>query len=211
MRHIPSGRYLCVDTSAPFHEDQGMGTNGEKWYRVCLVDDAALEEDELLQPQLSGNDDLAAVGDAMQSNSVVLDEGFKAVEPHRLEFHVTCADVTDGEYIPNGDVNVRLEHHFHSPEDGSKQVIYLHNSEMRKAPILINLDSSTLSDGEKKVGSSEGSEIVRGDIIARSFSVVFSSVRSAQDIFKLMHLRKEVCISTFPHISVKLVFTRFYC
>ena len=80
MRHIPSGRYLCVDTSAPFHEDQGMGTNGEKWYRVCLVDDAALEEDELLQPQLSGNDDLAAVGDAMQSNSVVLYEGFKAVQ-----------------------------------------------------------------------------------------------------------------------------------
>ena len=29
-------------------------------------------------------------------------------------------------------MNLRLEHHFIDPTDGSKQVIYLHNSEKRK-------------------------------------------------------------------------------
>jgi hypothetical protein len=149
VRHVPSGRYLAVDTSAPVKED--IGGQQERWFRTFLVDDASREED------LTEND--AGLG-------------FKTVALESMIFTVSAADVTSSNYVPDSNVSLRLEHAC-TFSDGTAGTLYLHNSEDRK-PQLLN-----------KVGA--------GAVIARSFRLVFSTVRSAQDIFKLMSLAPQEC------------------
>ena len=123
-----------------------------------------------------------------------LDDGFKTVDPSRLEFHVASADVTDGDYIPDNDMNLRLEHHFIDPTDGSKQVIYLHNSEKRKPETTVSVHSTAAATATAAAAGGNSASLRGGggggSVIARSFRLVFSSVRSAQDIFKLMRVGK---------------------
>lgn len=81
--------------------------------------------------------------------------------------------------MPGQDVAVRLEHRFHREGTGELTAVYLHNTETEK-PLRASRE-----------GSSRG-------VITNSFQLVFSTVKSAQDIFKAM-LAKEVgalsCIS----------------
>jgi hypothetical protein len=93
--------------------------------------------------------------------------GFKTVAASQMVFSVAPADVTNSNMVPNSNVSFRIEHSCIFP-DGSSGVLYLHNTEERK----------------QRRKDKEGT----GVIIARSFRLVFSSVRSAQDIFKLMRL-----------------------
>jgi hypothetical protein len=202
VRHVPSGRYLAVDTaSGPCNnpDDFGSGPNAERWYRVCLVDDAALEEDDYYHDGTTNNNDKKDATAAARSpggkTMLELDDGFKTVEPSRLEFHVASADVTDGDYIPDNDMNLRLEHHFLDPTDGSKQVIYLHNSEKRKPETTVSVHSTAAATATAAAAGGNSASLRGGggggSVIARSFRLVFSSVRSAQDIFKLMRLKEE--------------------
>ena len=63
-----------------------------------------------------------------------------------------------------------MEHRFRGP-DGAEKVLYMHNSEDPKA---------------RRAEEVEGGSDSGGGGIVRSFQLVFSSVRSVQDIFKAM-------------------------
>jgi hypothetical protein len=93
--------------------------------------------------------------------------GFKTVEPQQLLFTVTSADATTSPLVPDADVNLRLEHTFTNRE-GGKTTIFFHNSEERKPSLSGRAASSH-----------------HQSVLASSFMVVFSNVRSAQDIFKV--------------------------
>lgn len=68
------------------------------------------------------------------------------------------------------DVSMRIEHHCWDPVTGTDQILYLHNAEV------------------KKPASNKPHLVVRNQsaVIIRNLKVVFSTVRSAQDIFKAM-------------------------
>ena len=72
-------------------------------------------------------------------------------------------------------MSLRLEH---SIRGGG--TLYLHNTEKRKPPTTVAVAAA--GGGENSGGSEHGS------VIANSFALVFSSLRSAQDIFKLMRV-----------------------
>ena len=98
VRHVPSGRYLAVDTaSGPCNNPDDLGgsssgPNAERWYRVCLVDDAALDEDDYYHDGTNNNKDATAAARSPGGKTMLeLDDGFKAVDPSRLEFHVARA------------------------------------------------------------------------------------------------------------------------
>jgi hypothetical protein len=81
IRHLPSGRYLCVDLSAPTHSVPPR----EKWYRTYLIDDPTDNED-LLEDSPFGTFGL-------NESSI---------------FRVEC-DGASGSSIPLYDSNVRVE------------------------------------------------------------------------------------------------------
>lgn len=86
--------------------------------------------------------------------------------------------------LPNDEyarsLQVRLEHHFQSgAHEGHTEVLYLHNTEARKQ---LNLTNATTDD----VALNR-----EGGVIARSFRIVFSTVRKPQ----------HLCISTNLHVS----------
>jgi hypothetical protein len=87
-----------------------------------------------------------------------------------LLFRVHSADKTSATLLPFADLSVRLEHSFEAPgfDGGRTETLYLHNTEGRKQP------------AQRKAGGGEES------VLASSFRLVFSTVASAQDVFKLM-------------------------
>ena len=74
--------------------------------------------------------------------------------------------------------------------DGSRVQVYLHNSEERRSKAVGNHDDAA-------------------NVIIMSYRLVFSSVRSAQDIFKLM-LVPEVEAEDFALVQVFLKPARLY-
>ena len=178
VRHVPSGRYLAVNTEAPLKEDSGVQL--EVWFSCFLVDDEIMEEDELGGGEGST---LTTMTHDLAGNEL----GFKTIAPERMLFQASSADADMGTKIPNMDVNLRLSHVLH---DGvGKTVLYLHNSEERKP---------------HKSGSTE-----KMSVIARSFRLVFSTVRSAQDIFKVMRVKPEEAVA-IANVAALMMPTALY-
>jgi hypothetical protein len=113
IRHVPSRRYLCVDTSAPTY---AVPPN-EKWYRTYLVDDPtfAHKEEDL--------DDGNQFGMNCLSDNAI--------------FRVEC-DGSTSSNVPLHDSNVRIEFR---PEHSSVR-LFLHNTEMKKPPQMIHNDNN---------------------------------------------------------------------
>jgi hypothetical protein len=146
----------------------------ETWYPTYLVDDEAMElDDDAMGGAGGGRETYGGPQAAPGSGEYAGNElGFKTAEASKLLFTVTSADATTSSVVPDADVSLRLEHSFINPTTGAKTTVYFHNSELRKPQI-------------------KREESKQGAVIARSFMTVFSSVRSAQDIFKMMRLSEE--------------------
>ena len=149
VRHVPSGRYLAVDTTSPLQQLHG-GTY-ETWFAARLVDDEALEDDPT---------DMAET------------IGFDTISKESMIFYASPADSDMGKHISKEGVNMRLSHIF---DDGtSKITLYLHATNDRKPP---------LAGWQKDLHSSD--EHHHHHLIAHSLLLCFSTMRSAQDIYKL--------------------------
>lgn len=79
IRHLPSGRYLCVDTSGPFHNLPPS----ERWYRTYLV----------IEPT---------------DDPVLLQDSANYCAPGAAVFRLEC-EGTAGEYIPKNVSSCRVE------------------------------------------------------------------------------------------------------
>ena len=122
VRHVPSGRYLAVDTaSGPLPRSATATAVGgdvrEVWFGCLLVDDA-------VRPGEGEGDAFAAVNRT---------RGFKAVHADQLVFMASAVDADKGAdkgaWMPgNMDVNLRLSH------IAAGVTLHLHHSEERKPP-----------------------------------------------------------------------------
>jgi len=149
LRHVPSGRYLCVDRNQPFSPPESSNIEGEQWYPTFLVDDETG----------SGDFDWANL-----INDDLVDRGFKTVPLSWMTFMVSSVDKQTSDTVPDADISLRLEHSL----DGG-QLLYLHNTDERKARRV-----DKLKDGAAAFTTTVG--------------VVLSSVRSSQDVFKVMRV-----------------------
>jgi hypothetical protein len=193
VRHVPSGRYLAVDTSEPIKVEDGG--QHECWYRTFLVDDSSREEDEINEEKLMN------IFDDQGRNL-----GFKTIEYKSMIFTVTAADVTNSNFVPDSNVSLRLEHPYKDPKTGLNSLLYLHNSEERKSMKLNKLNNYDDDDDNNENSSKKK----KGTIIVKSYKLVFSTVRSAQDIFKLMALSKNETYS-INYIKSLKIFCDLYC
>ena len=98
---MSSGRYLAVDSvgalQQPYHP--GSGPNAERWYRVCLADDAALEEDDNYHDGTTNNNDkdATAAARAWRQDHAGAGRRLQNRGPVAARVHVASADVTDGD------------------------------------------------------------------------------------------------------------------
>ena len=139
----------------------GSGTSpstGVQWFEARLVDE---------------------VNDSSSSNH--------PVSPNALLFRVQSAERAAASLIPAGECSVRIEHHYVDPKTGLDKVLYLHNTDLSRAPIeQLVAESSTVNESSSG-GMAETSQITSGKMAPkRSLKLIFSTVRSAQDIFKVM-------------------------
>lgn len=148
VRHVPSGRYLAVDTSAPCRQEAH-----ETCFSAYLVDDEALEADTDPPVNMAGDK-----------------KGFKAIHSDAMLFVANPADAEMGKCIPDEDVNLRLCHVFN---DGNGQIMLFLRSIDERKPEKVEL--------EKRDEHHHGH-------FAHSLRIVFSTVPSAQDIYKLMRV-----------------------
>jgi len=139
----------------------GSGTSpstGVQWFEARLVDE---------------------VNDSSSSNH--------PVSPNALLFRVQSAERAAASLIPAGECSVRIEHHYVDPKTGLDKVLYLHNTDLSRAPIeQLVAESSTVNESSSG-GMAETSQITSGKMAPkRSLKLIFSTVRSAQDIFKVV-------------------------
>lgn len=154
LRHVASGRYLMVDTAA------GSGTSpspGVQWFEARLVDE---------------------VNDSSSS--------YHPVSPNALLFRVQSAERAAASLIPAaGECSVRIEHHYLDPRTGLDRVLYLHNTDLSQAPIEQPTAESSSTNSSSDGGSGEISQITSERLAPKhSLKLIFSTMRSAQDIFK---------------------------
>jgi len=107
------------------------------------------------------------------------------VSPNALLFRVQSAERAAASLIPAaGECSVRIEHHFVDPRTGLDRVLYLHNTDLSRAPIEQPKSSTSSSS---RGGSGETSRITSGRLAPKhSLKLIFSTMRSAQDIFKVV-------------------------
>jgi len=166
LKHVPSGKYLRVNTSqGPLYHVAA----GEDWYSCSLVDDAAINEKELQESSFA--------------------------DPQSMIFRIQSDGGTEGGPMSHAELNVRIGHTRKIPIlDGNGQpatqylTLWLHNTDEPK-PKLYRVNSSGASESDE---SERGSAHQPSpDITARSLLVVFSTVRSAQDALRLMPARSD--------------------
>eukprot|EP00615_Pteridomonas_danica_P005853 CAMPEP_0114339576 /NCGR_PEP_ID=MMETSP0101-20121206/7817_1 /TAXON_ID=38822 ORGANISM="Pteridomonas danica, Strain PT" /NCGR_SAMPLE_ID=MMETSP0101 /ASSEMBLY_ACC=CAM_ASM_000211 /LENGTH=2941 /DNA_ID=CAMNT_0001472581 /DNA_START=113 /DNA_END=8938 /DNA_ORIENTATION=+ len=159
----------------PLRRTTTVPTGWETAVRVRHVPSGMYLSVELSKPNnVSANEtwyNAILVDDALTEETEMLSEGANLAPPESMIFHVHSADKTTAQYIPDSNVSIQLEHFFVDPLTGEKRKLYLHNTEKHKPK---SAQAMSLS-GEKKIS-----------IITSSFHLVFSTMRSAQDIFKLM-------------------------
>jgi hypothetical protein len=130
LRHVPSGRYLALNTSKPIATPNAnsFGAEGDEWFSTFLVDDA------------------------LTPSTAAFTEVCQMVPPEQMVFRVFSADLASGEHVPNVDVSVRLEHHFVDSETGLKRVVYLANANIRK-PCKIEADGTKVGKSAVTINS----------------------------------------------------------
>ena len=167
VKHVPSGKYLCVNTSqGPLYQVAA----GEDWYGCSLVDDAAISEDELLENRFA--------------------------DPQSLVFRVEGDGGSDGGSMPLSELNIRIGHiRKVSTHDGNGHpttqtlTLWLHNTDEVK-PKLHRLQAGGASESDE--GQHQDSTHHRAsEPAAPGLLVVFSTVRASQDALRLMPARSE--------------------
>ena len=150
IRHVPSGRYLAVDTeSEPMHQP----TASEAWYRAYLVDDACSTDSLMDHP----------AGSMADNESLI--------------FFITGDNGKDPR-LPMADMTVYIEHRrtrkvvdeFDGRSVDKELKLFWHATETVKPSLSCEVKNSS----------------------APSSLSVFSTVRSAQDIYKLMPVSTEM-------------------
>jgi len=109
IRHMPSGKYLAVNTEDPAYEQ--VNEDGASWFAAFMVDDAADIEEEL-------------------------SETTRYCAESQMIFYVVSSEPSDTEAMPSTECAIRIEHRFqHIDENGRSEnmSIFLHNTEVAKA------------------------------------------------------------------------------
>jgi len=187
VRHVPSGKYLAVDTASPLQVGE---ENGDAWYGTQLVDDA-------LTPATEPYSDLATL-----------------VAPARMVFHISSAEKVTTDKLPRSDSSVRLEFHLPPLANGApKTVLYLASTEARKPTVLDEALANVAAAAGNGDGNHEGDDQVNphhhniggssrehdglladgktSSVIISSFQLVFSSLQSSSHTLKLVIAPKE--------------------
>lgn len=129
IRHLPSGRYLAVDTSSPFYTAPVSGAE-VGWYRCYLVEDATTDIDLLEDGAFGGFADEEAM-----LFHVETDGGHGRAQTSGAGSGGGGDDVEDMR-LPLGDSNVVIEHRraTRCPSDGSVKTLrlFLSNPEVPK-------------------------------------------------------------------------------
>jgi hypothetical protein len=121
------------------------------------------------------------------TNSDDVDRGFKTVPSSWMTFTVSSADVKTSDSVPDADVSLRLEH------SSSGQRLYLHNTESRKPQSVDKADVSASSDcllPNLQLNTIFAAPSQVASNFSTTSGLVFSTVRSSQDIFKLFRVNK---------------------
>ena len=91
-----------------------------------------------------------------------------------MTFYIMSSEQTGADAMPNTECAIRIEHRYQEVgDDGRPQTksIFLHNTEEAKAARV----------------DDEGHPLRPDDVIVRSLKMCFSSLKSAQDIIKVIH------------------------
>lgn len=168
IRHVPSGRYLAVDTKRPLKTVSPT----ETWYMIYLADDSTTGEESDSEDEDEAEADDAA-SEVRSTGSFRAEHGrsgsFYArrrlarrfAEPEDMVFWVD-ADGMSGSKMPSGDSTVRIEHWREGRgADGGRLHLFLHNADIPKPPKRNDTDEET-------------------EVIESSLLLCFSDQRSAE-------------------------------
>jgi hypothetical protein len=158
----------------PLRRNHTVPTGWESAVRVRHVPSGLYLAVDIAKPNtVSANEtwyNAILVDDALTEDTEMLSEGANLAPPENMIFHVHSADKTTAQFIPDSNVSIQLEHFFIDPLTGEKRKLYLHNTEKHKP----KTELATKNHSAKKFN------------FTSSFHLVFSTMASAQDIFKLM-------------------------
>jgi len=194
VRHLPSGKYLAVDTASPL---QVGADSGDAWYGTQLVDDA-------LTPETEPYSDLATL-----------------VAPARMVFHVSSAEKVTTDKLPRSDSSVRLEFHLPPLANGApKTVLYLASTEARKPTVMDDTVAAAASTGDDdddedphhhNIGGSSRkhggmlSDSKGSSVIISSFQLVFSSLLQSSSHTLKMVIAPQEEVSLVHSVKALLV------
>jgi hypothetical protein len=186
IRHVPSGRYLAVDTSSEHYQK----SESESWYRTFLVDDAFDFE--------SLSDPLEYMTDEEREGEFPLG---KLADAASLVFYITDCDSVDLPLSYNN--SIRIEHRRRRRVNNLNEVDFDDEAE----EIYVNLKLYLHATGvAKPVLEAQAGEVEDNSATVPSLMLVFSTLFSSRDSFKLMPVSKAEVNSIFrassfvPHL-----------